>query len=178
MGLSKPERELLIRLGLGANELLLFQRLWGAMYYRSDSRSEAAQAAHAVQIDSMLLMLIGKLFEACENVNRFFLCTPVAKEYLPKFTAKQRAAVEALKKLRGDGTSNKLLADIRNNFSFHFHHKSDLSGFIGGVQSVTATVISHLHGVSGCEHAERVSPRRRFCCRFLSSPSSGIRSRR
>lgn len=127
MALSGAERELLIRVGLGINELLLFQRLWGALYYRDDPRSDHAQAAHAVQMTSLLLVLIGKLFEACENVDRYFLSSPVSREYLPLFNAQQKAAVKELKRQRG---SNNFLARIRNEFAFHFHHDDDLSGYI------------------------------------------------
>jgi hypothetical protein len=128
MSLTHPERELLIRVGLGINDMLQFQRLWAALFFRAEAQSEAAQAAHAVQSTAILLVLIGKLFEAVETFDKFFLSSPVAKEYLPLFKDRQKTAVKALKRFRGD--KHNLLAKIRNGFAFHYHHDDPLSGYI------------------------------------------------
>ena len=130
MSLTPPERELLIRVGLGINDMLQFQRLWAALFFRAEARSEAAQAAHAVQSTAVLLVLIGKLFEAVEIFDKFFLSTTVAREYLPLFVDGQKAAVKELKRFRGD--ADNLLARIRNDFAFHYLHDTPLSGYIEG----------------------------------------------
>jgi hypothetical protein len=57
--LSEDERELLIGVGLGYNKVLLFQWLWGALYYRAGAQTEAYQAQAAVQGVAFLLVLIG-----------------------------------------------------------------------------------------------------------------------
>jgi hypothetical protein len=129
MSLTPLERELLIRVGLGINDLLQFQRLWAALYFRADPPSEATQAAHAVQSTALLLVLIGKLFEAVETTfDKFFLSSPVAKEYLPLFKPTHKEAVAALKAFRG--SNDNLLANIRNGFAFHYHQQDPLSGYI------------------------------------------------
>lgn len=123
--LSKPERELLLRLGLALNDLLLFQRIWAAFYYR-EPKTQLAIEAHTIQSIGALLVLVGKIHEACEVFRKRFLSSPIGREYLRNFSPRQQTAVATLKKLLG---SDNLVSKIRNSFAFHYHDE-DLSPFI------------------------------------------------
>jgi hypothetical protein len=72
MRLPKNERELLLRVGLLINDILLYQRLWLMLMYR-DPKSALAKEAHAIQSATLLLALVGKTFEAMEVFDRRFL---------------------------------------------------------------------------------------------------------
>jgi hypothetical protein len=122
MVLSLAERELLIRVGLVQNDLLLMQRLWGAHYYRTPrtTLTRSVQAAHSV---ALLLIFIGKLFEGLLIYEKLFQKQRFHPAYLNQFTLKQRAAATTLKRLLGESS---LLANIRNQFAFHYP-ESDLS---------------------------------------------------
>ena len=117
MALPTKERELLIRIGLAYNDLLLLQRVWATLSVRQPE-SPAATDAHAIQAVSLLLILAGKVFEACEVFRRWFLSTEVGRDYLPMFSSRQKKAVDHLKALHG---SSSLLATLRNSFAFHYH---------------------------------------------------------
>jgi hypothetical protein len=126
MALSSAKRELLIRIGLAQNDLLLVQRFWGALYYRNP-RSLWATEAHAVQQITFLLVLVGKLFEALEIFRKRFSSNAVSRAYLKQFNARQLKAVDTLK---AGGGKNNLLASIRNDFAFHYHDKRPLGRFM------------------------------------------------
>ena len=125
MSLPKNERELLLRVGLLMNDILLYQRLWMMMIYR-DPKSAIAKEVHAIQSATMLLALVGKTFEALEVFERRFLSSEVGRDYLPSFSKSHRMAVDYLKTLRGSGS---FFADIRNTYAFHYHD-DDLTPFI------------------------------------------------
>ena len=125
MSLSSEERELFIHVGLTQNDLLLYQRIWAALMYRNP-KTQLAREAHAAQSVALLLALVGKLFEACEQFDKRFLSQRIGHEFQKKFSSSQLAAVEYLKKLRGTGN---LLAKIRNDFAFHYH-SAELSKYI------------------------------------------------
>ena len=57
------EQELLIRIGLALNDLYLMQRLWGALYDRRP-RTVLTREIQAVQQIALLLIIVGKLFDA------------------------------------------------------------------------------------------------------------------
>jgi len=118
MVLSLAERELLIRVGLAQNDLLLMQRLWGAHYYRTP-RTTLTRSMQAVHSVALLLILIGKLFEGLLIFEKLFHKQRFHPAYLNQFTQKQRTAVTTLKSLLGTGS---LLAKIRNQFAFHYPH--------------------------------------------------------
>jgi hypothetical protein len=126
MSLSLAERELLIRIGLAQNDLLMMQRLWGALYYRSPT-SVAAADAHAVQQVTLLLVLVGKLYEALETFRTGFLSIELSRRYLAKFNERQREAVNVLKRALG---TSQLIARVRNDFAFHYHKSGRLSRFM------------------------------------------------
>ena len=117
MKLPKKERELLLRVGLIMNDILLYQRLWLMMMYR-DPQSALAKEVHAIQSATMLLALVGKTFEAMEVFERRFLSSEVGRDYLAAFSKPHRNAVDYLKTLRGSGS---FFADIRNTYAFHYH---------------------------------------------------------
>jgi hypothetical protein len=79
MGLSKPERELLLRLGLAMNDLSLFNRVWTACYFRQP-KSPLALKAQVLQEVSTLLVFLGKLNEACEVFRKYFLQSRVGRD--------------------------------------------------------------------------------------------------
>ena len=127
MKLPAEERELLLRVGLVANDVLLFQRIWAAFMYR-DPKTQLAKEAQAIQGLTVLLIIAGKAFEAIDGVfNKRFLSSPLSREYLARFSKEHKRAYEYLKKLQG---ANGLLADIRNTHAFHFLNKIELSPYI------------------------------------------------
>jgi len=126
MALSLRERELLIRLGLAQNDVLMIQRMWGAIYYRNPKTVWATEA-HAVQQVALLLILVGKLFEALEVFRLYFNSQPFSRTYLAKFDDRQKSAVSVLKRALGSG---EILAAIRNDFAFHYHKTGHLSRFM------------------------------------------------
>jgi hypothetical protein len=117
MALSAPERELLIRVGLAMNDLSILQRLW-LVIMLTEPKSETAQIASSTYGASLFLLIVGKVFEACEVFRKWFLSSPIAKEYLAVFNGEQLSAVERLKEILG---SSSVLAKIRNSFAFHYH---------------------------------------------------------
>jgi len=117
MRLSPQLRELFIRLGLSMNDLLLLQRMYLACG-NTDAISDAGRAASASHMTSVFLLLVGKLFEAGNIVEKWFLSTPLSRDLTPLMNSQQRDALEALKRLRG--TTN-VLAKVRNSFAFHYH---------------------------------------------------------
>jgi len=125
MELPRQERELFLRVGLVLNDLLLFQRLWAAFIYR-EPRTSLAKQAQAVHSAALLLIIGGKVFEACDIFEKRFLSSPVGRRYLPRFSRLHKDAVRYLRKRLG---ANTLLAKIRNRFAFHYH-KDDLTPFV------------------------------------------------
>ena len=124
MKLPHEERELLLRVGLVVNDVLLFQRLWAAFIYR-DPKTPLAVEAQAIQSLTVLLVIVGKVFEACDGVfNKRFLSSPIGAAYLPKFSEGYKRSVQYLKRLQG---ANSLLAKIRNTHAFHYLAKEDLT---------------------------------------------------
>jgi hypothetical protein len=127
MKLPAEERELLIRVGLVANDVLLFQRIWAAFIYREPKTSLAIEA-QAIQALTVLLIIAGKVFEAVDGVfNKRFLSSQISREYLARFSKEQKLAFEYLKKLQG---ANCMLADIRNTHAFHYLNKIELSPYV------------------------------------------------
>jgi hypothetical protein len=106
--------------------VLMLQRLWGAIYYRNPQTVWATES-HAVQQASLLLILVGKIFEALEVFRTHFLSRPIGRSYLEKFDERQKRAVDVLKRALG---SDGLLAMVRNDFAFHYHNTGHLSRFM------------------------------------------------
>jgi len=117
MRISPQLRELFVRLGLSMNDLLFLQRLYLACG-NTEAVSEAARSATASHQTSAFLLLVGKLFEAGNIVDKWFLSTTLSRDLTPMMEAEQREAVDALKKLRG---TSSVLAKVRNSFAFHYH---------------------------------------------------------
>jgi hypothetical protein len=128
--LPKPERELLLRVGLALNDLALFQRIWASFIYR-EPKTPLAMEAQAIHSVGALLVLVGKIDEACKVFQKWFLSSPVGRDYLPHFSARHQTSVTTLKKLLG---SDNLLTTIRNSFAFHYHD-DDLSPFIDRLEN-------------------------------------------
>jgi hypothetical protein len=124
--LSKAELELILRLGLAVNELMLFQRFVG-LITNSRPRASAAQDIWLSQLISALMCSTGKVFEALQVFHRHFLATPLGRDLIPHLPAEAQTAIDTLTRLRG---RNSLLADVRNLYSFHFHNDADLSPFL------------------------------------------------
>jgi hypothetical protein len=125
--LPEAERELLMRVCLVQNEVLLFQRIWAAFTYR-DPKTPLAMEAQAIQALTVLLIIAGKVFEALDGVfRRQFLSSPLSREYLPKFSKKHLEALAFLKKVLG---ANSMLAAIRNTHAFHYLTDEPLSPYI------------------------------------------------
>ena len=80
-----------------------------------------------MQVITLLLTIVGKLFEALEVFRTRFLSQPFSRAYLEQFYPRQREAVTTLKQSLG---TSSLLASIRNDFAFHYHQDSDLSRFM------------------------------------------------
>ena len=76
---------------------------------------------------TVLLFLIGKLFEALEVFRTRFLSNPISRIYLKQFNQTQRDAVAVLRASLG---RNGLLASIRNDFAFHYHNAGHLTRFM------------------------------------------------
>jgi hypothetical protein len=130
MTLPRAERELLIRIGLAQNDLLMMQRFWGALYYRNP-KSVSATEAHAVQQVTFLLIIVGQLFEALEIFRKRFLSHKISRTYLKLFNARQNEAVAKLKAALG---KSNLIASIRNDFAFHYHDSRPLSSFMASLK--------------------------------------------
>lgn len=124
--LTKPELELMLRLGLAVNELMLFQRFVG-LITNSRPRAPAAQDIWLSQLISVLMCTTGKVFEALEVFRRHFLATPLGRDLRPNLTPEAQIAIDTL---AGIGGRDSLLADVRNLYSFHFHNDEDLSPFL------------------------------------------------
>ncbi len=119
----KPELELLLRLGLAVNELMLFQRVVGAIT-NSRPRADAAQDIWLSQLLTALMCSTGKVFEALEVFRRHFLSSSIGRDLRPMLSQEAQSAIELLSKMGGN---NSLLAEVRNLYSFHFHNTEDLS---------------------------------------------------
>jgi hypothetical protein len=117
MRMSPQLRELFVRLGLSMNDLLFLQRIYLACG-NTEPVSEAARAATTSHQTSAFLLLVGKLFEAGNIFDQWFLSTTLGRDLTPKMDAAALASVEALKKLRGTSSA---LAKVRNSFAFHYH---------------------------------------------------------
>jgi hypothetical protein len=126
MQLTKPELELLLRLGLAVNELLLFQRFVG-LITNSRPRAEAAQDIWLAQLVSALMCSTGKVFEALEVFRKHFLNVPLGRDLRPRLSQEAQSATEVLCAIGG---RNSLLARIRNLYSFHFHNEKHLSPYL------------------------------------------------
>lgn len=126
MQLTKPELELMLRLGLAVNELLLFQRIVG-LITNSRPGADAAQDMWLAQLVTALMCTTGKVFEALEVFRKHFLGAPLGRELRPTLSQETQAAVEVLRALGG---RDSLLANIRNLYSFHFHNDEDLSPYL------------------------------------------------
>ena len=159
MELPRQERELFLRVGLVLNDLLLFQRLWAAFMYR-EPRTPLAKQAQAVHAAALLLIIGGKVFEACDIFEKRFLSSHVGRRYLSRFSRSHKDTVRQLRKRLG---ANALLAKIRNRFAFHYH-KDDLTPF------VERMVPDHVFRASRTATLCTLTPRSRFysLCRRLS----------
>jgi hypothetical protein len=124
--LTKPELELVLRLGLAVNELLLFQRFVG-LITNSRPRADAAQDIWLAQLVTALMCSTGKVFEALEVFRRHFLSAPLARDLRPTLSKEAQDAIEVLSAM---GRRDYLLANVRNLYSFHFHNDQDLSPYL------------------------------------------------
>jgi hypothetical protein len=123
--LPAPERELLFRMGLVVNDLLLYQRLYLAAIHVA-AKSEAAIDAKAVHALNLLLVLAGKVFEGLEVYRKFFASTPNRRSYCEALDEETLVACKEIDRIRG---TSSLLAKLRNSFAFHYHEEP-LSTFL------------------------------------------------
>jgi hypothetical protein len=124
--LSNAELELLLRLGLAVNELMVFQR-WLSSILASEPRTEALKDIWLAQVMTALMSLAGKVFEALEVFRTGYLQQPLGHEYQDRVSPDAEAAI---RHLRATGGRNSKLADIRNFFSFHFHNGEQLGPYL------------------------------------------------
>lgn len=126
MTLSPAERELLIRVGIMQNDLMVTNRLWGAHVFRQPPISKVASDANVIQQMTTLFLFLGKLFEAIRVFETHFQRTRLSPEYQKHFNSKQLESVRTLNAANG---KSGLWAAIRNSFAFH-PHDADLSKFM------------------------------------------------
>lgn len=127
--LTEEERELFLRLGLAVNELMFFQRLVNAVLM-SEPSGGAVKDIWVSQLFTAIVTLAGKVHESLLVFERFFLSSTLGRNYRPQMPQQANEAIELLRESIG---RDSLLADIRNNFSFHFHSEEPLSPHLDAV---------------------------------------------
>jgi hypothetical protein len=114
--IPKGERSLFFMLGYAANKIIMLQKLLIFSANHAPTDPIDIQLSN-VQMEMLLRLMIGFLFEGWLLIERRFIGQPIGREYQPLLDDEAQRALADLK--RQFGTS-KILSTIRNNFSFHF----------------------------------------------------------
>ena len=114
--LPKQERVCLLQLGNMANQVLMFQKLL-VFSTRLQPADEVEQHTTGVQTQMLVRLAASAMFEALLVVERSFVKNEIGKNYADKIDSEGNAALSRLKKLMG---KSGLLANVRNNYGFHY----------------------------------------------------------
>lgn len=112
--LPEKERVFFVQLGHFANELSVLIKL--LVFSENKSDIEVVKKAYFMQESIVVRLSAGKLFEGWQLLQKNYFATKLSKKYDKILPINGQKVLSNLKKYFG--TKN-VIADIRNNFSFH-----------------------------------------------------------
>jgi len=114
--MPEAERTLFLLLGHLANELSVLKKL---LFFcgHSEAEDKWQRRANNAQALVMARVLIGKLCEGWELLQRYFFGNRLSKLYQPLLEPEEQKALSDLKKYFG---SDNIIKNVRNSFSFHY----------------------------------------------------------
>jgi hypothetical protein len=120
--IPKEERVLFFLLGYAANQIIMFQKL---LLFASNSPADESVEGqvHGVQIEMLLRLMIGFVWEAWYLIRKRFLEQPVGRDYQGLLDEDGKRALSGLKKQFDNST---LIHTFRNNFAFHLPKTEDM----------------------------------------------------
>ena len=114
--MPEAERTLFLLLGHLANELSILKKLFFFCGH-SEAEEKWRRRANNAQALVMARVLIGKLWEGWELLQRYFFGNTLSKIYQPLLEVEEQKALSNLKKYFG---KDNLIKNVRNSFSFHY----------------------------------------------------------
>ena len=114
--MPENERVLFLLLGHLANELSVLKKVF---YFCGHLEAEEKWQSRANKAQALVMarVLIGKLCEGWELLQRHFFRNGLSKIYEPLFGAEEQKALSNLKRYFG---RDNLIRNVRNSFSFHY----------------------------------------------------------
>lgn len=111
----QSERDLFLALGGVANELVLLQKL--ILWTPHGSAAEPFLEAQNTQAVILFRLLGGKIHEAWQLIDKAFFKAKVSREYDGEMDPKAQESLMFLKRYH---SSANILAQVRNEYAFHF----------------------------------------------------------
>jgi len=116
------ERVLFFLLGYAANQIIMFQKL--LLFASNSPANESVEGrVHVVQIEMLLRLMIGFVWEAWNLIKKRFLKQPVGRDYQSLLDEGGKRALSGLKKQFDNST---LIHTLRNNFAFRLPKTEDM----------------------------------------------------
>jgi hypothetical protein len=113
--IPENERALFFLLGYAANQIIMFQKL--LLFAVNSPTNESVEGqVHGVQIEMLLRLMVGIIWETWNLITKRFIQQPIGREYQDLLDDAGKRALSDLKKQFG---KSNLIATLRNNFAFH-----------------------------------------------------------
>ena len=120
--MPKDERTFFLMLGYIANQIIMLKKIL-IFSVNHEATDPIDEQLSRVQIEMLLSLMVGVLFEAWLLIERRFIRRPIGRDYQSALDEEGSSALSALKKKFGQ---SKLLAAMRNNFALHLPTDSDM----------------------------------------------------
>ena len=123
MAMPSRDRAMFLLLGCAANQVALYSKLaiLSTNHSSSDKVEDTLSAAQSLMI---VRTVAGVLHETWDKIIRkHFLSSVEGRQYIDRMDDDGQEALEALKKLFGKSS---LIANIRNDFAFHYPEANDI----------------------------------------------------
>ena len=123
MAMPERERAMFLLLGYAANQVAFYSKL-AILSTNYNSKDEVENTLSAAQSLMLVRTVAGVLHETWDGIIRkHFLSSPDGRPYLDGMNEDGKQSLEALKRLFG---KSGLLANIRNDFAFHYPKLDDM----------------------------------------------------